>query len=258
MVHRKMDPELAGDPPPEAGDDVELVVLDVKAHDPGFYMNRTRTYFVAQDGSVYLVRAPGQPWPARKATSPTRRRPPPRPPNPGQARDTTSDDEPGPGAPCLLDADCGSDNFCELRICVAGCPDAAQCDADEVCDPHGRCISIKGDEEEEGPRTQVRRCSPIADRPRVRRDPGPHRPPQRRHRGADLPPRGREHRADAGHRVANARARRRGRAGRGRRPRRARARRSRAAGPDHHQRRRHPVVARSSTRCPRPATSAAP
>jgi hypothetical protein len=56
-----MDPELAGDPPPEAGDDVELVVLDVKAHDPGFYMNRTRTYFVAQDGSVYLVRAPGQP-----------------------------------------------------------------------------------------------------------------------------------------------------------------------------------------------------
>src|SRR5688572_7788022 len=61
MVNRKMDPELAGDPPPEAGDDVELVVLDVKAHDPGFYMNRTRTYFVAQDGSVYLVRAPGQP-----------------------------------------------------------------------------------------------------------------------------------------------------------------------------------------------------
>jgi len=24
-------------------------------------MNRTRTYFVAQDGAVYLVRAPGQP-----------------------------------------------------------------------------------------------------------------------------------------------------------------------------------------------------
>jgi len=61
MGYRKMDPELPGDPPPEAGDDVELVVLDVKAHDPGFYMNRTRTYFVAQDGSVYLVRAPGQP-----------------------------------------------------------------------------------------------------------------------------------------------------------------------------------------------------
>ena len=61
MVHRKMDPGLAGDPPPEVGDDVELVVLDVKAHAPGFYMNRTRTYFVAQDGAVYLVRAPGQP-----------------------------------------------------------------------------------------------------------------------------------------------------------------------------------------------------
>ena len=45
----------------DAADDVELVVLDVHARAPGFYMNRTRTYFVAQDGSVYLVRAPGQP-----------------------------------------------------------------------------------------------------------------------------------------------------------------------------------------------------
>jgi hypothetical protein len=61
MVQRNMDLALAGEPPPEAEDDVELVVLDVKAHDPGFYMNRTRTYFVAQDGAVYLVRAPGQP-----------------------------------------------------------------------------------------------------------------------------------------------------------------------------------------------------
>ena len=54
MVHLKK-------PMTETEDDVELVVLDVKSHDPGFYMNRTRTYFVAQDGSVYLVRAPGQP-----------------------------------------------------------------------------------------------------------------------------------------------------------------------------------------------------
>jgi hypothetical protein len=61
MDKLKKDPGLAGDPAPEVGDDVELVVLDVKAHDPGFYMNRTRTYFVAQDGAVYLVRAPGQP-----------------------------------------------------------------------------------------------------------------------------------------------------------------------------------------------------
>ncbi len=45
----------------DAADDVELVVLDVHARAPGFYMSRTRTYFVAQDGAVYLVRAPGQP-----------------------------------------------------------------------------------------------------------------------------------------------------------------------------------------------------
>ena len=41
--------------------DVDLVVIDIRAREPGFYMNRTRTYFVAQDGAVYLVRAPGQP-----------------------------------------------------------------------------------------------------------------------------------------------------------------------------------------------------
>ncbi len=45
----------------DAADDVEFVVLDVPARAPGFYTNRTRTYFVAQDGAVYLVRAPGQP-----------------------------------------------------------------------------------------------------------------------------------------------------------------------------------------------------
>jgi len=45
----------------DAADDVEFVVLDVHARAPGFYMSRTRTYFVAQDGAVYLVRAPGQP-----------------------------------------------------------------------------------------------------------------------------------------------------------------------------------------------------
>ena len=36
-------------------------MCDVWARAPGFYTNRTRTYFVAQDGAVYLVRAPGQP-----------------------------------------------------------------------------------------------------------------------------------------------------------------------------------------------------
>ena len=45
----------------DAADDVEFVILDVRARAPGFYTNRTRTYFVAQDGAVYLVRAPGQP-----------------------------------------------------------------------------------------------------------------------------------------------------------------------------------------------------
>ena len=45
----------------ETEEDVDLVVIDIRARDPGFYTNRTRTYFVAQDGAVYLVRAPGQP-----------------------------------------------------------------------------------------------------------------------------------------------------------------------------------------------------
>jgi len=45
----------------ETEDDVDLVVIDILAREPGFYTNRTRTYFVAQDGAVYLVRAPGQP-----------------------------------------------------------------------------------------------------------------------------------------------------------------------------------------------------
>ena len=55
-------------------------------------------------------------------------------------------DEPGtPGAPCMLDADCGAGNFCELRICVTGCPAVAPCGADEVCDPHGRCTAPEDD-----------------------------------------------------------------------------------------------------------------
>ena len=62
--------------------------------------------------------------------------PPPEPP---------PDDEPDPsGAPCLVDADCDAGNFCELRICIAGCEGAAECEAGEVCDPHGRCILPDG------------------------------------------------------------------------------------------------------------------
>ena len=45
----------------ETEEDVDLVVIDIRAREPGFYMNRTRTYFFARDGAVYLVRAPGQP-----------------------------------------------------------------------------------------------------------------------------------------------------------------------------------------------------
>lgn len=61
MEKYKHDGEVAASPRQSAEDDVDLVVLDVRVHVPGFYMNRTRTYFVAQDGAVYLVRAPGQP-----------------------------------------------------------------------------------------------------------------------------------------------------------------------------------------------------
>jgi hypothetical protein len=35
-------------------------VLDVKARAPGFYTAAWRTYYVAQAGAVYLLRAPGQ------------------------------------------------------------------------------------------------------------------------------------------------------------------------------------------------------
>jgi len=42
-------------------EDVDLVVIDAPTREAGFYTNRTRTYFVARDGAVYLVRAPGQP-----------------------------------------------------------------------------------------------------------------------------------------------------------------------------------------------------
>jgi len=72
--------------------------------------------------------------------------PPPEPASPElPAAPTPADDGPGsPGAPCQVDADCREGNFCELRICIAGCPAALACDAGEVCDPHGRCGSADG------------------------------------------------------------------------------------------------------------------
>ena len=45
----------------DAGPDhFECVVLDVKARVPGFYTAAYRTYYVALNGSAYLLRAPGQ------------------------------------------------------------------------------------------------------------------------------------------------------------------------------------------------------
>ena len=61
MVKHKLRTGTAASLHPDAADDVEFVVLDVQARAPGFYTTRTRTYFVAQDGAVYLVQAPGQP-----------------------------------------------------------------------------------------------------------------------------------------------------------------------------------------------------
>ncbi len=49
------------------------------------------------------------------------------------------------GGPCQVDADCNAGDLCELRICVAGCDDAAGCDSGEMCDLHGRCQSAEGD-----------------------------------------------------------------------------------------------------------------
>ena len=61
MVRHKSGAGTAASLHPDAEDDVDLVVLDVQARALGFYTPRTRMYFVAQDGAVYLVRAPGQP-----------------------------------------------------------------------------------------------------------------------------------------------------------------------------------------------------
>ena len=98
---------------------------------------------IAQEASAAPEPDPEPPSEPEPAPDPT--------PEPDLPPSPPSDESPGsPGTPCLLDADCGSDTFCELRICVAGCPDAAQCAADEMCDAHGRCVSTKGDEVEEG------------------------------------------------------------------------------------------------------------
>lgn len=46
--------------PEVEADHFECVVLDVRARSAGFYATAWRTYYVGQNGAVYLLRAPGQ------------------------------------------------------------------------------------------------------------------------------------------------------------------------------------------------------
>ena len=60
VVTHKSAREPTASPDRETAEDVELVVIDIRAREPGFYMNRTRTYFVARDGAGDLA-ARGRP-----------------------------------------------------------------------------------------------------------------------------------------------------------------------------------------------------
>jgi hypothetical protein len=53
-----MHPALPPASPPE--DAVECVVFDLPVRRSGFYTHGFRTFYVATDSAVYLVRAPGQ------------------------------------------------------------------------------------------------------------------------------------------------------------------------------------------------------
>lgn len=52
-------PVLASSPS-QPSDHFETIVVDVEARVPGFYTAAWRTYYVAESGAVYLLRAPGQ------------------------------------------------------------------------------------------------------------------------------------------------------------------------------------------------------
>ena len=47
-------------PPLPPDDDLECVVFELPARKAGFYSHGFRTFYVASDGAVYLVRTPGQ------------------------------------------------------------------------------------------------------------------------------------------------------------------------------------------------------
>ena len=47
-------------PPSPPDDAVECVILDLPVRRSGFYTHGFRTFYVADDGAVYLVRSPGQ------------------------------------------------------------------------------------------------------------------------------------------------------------------------------------------------------
>jgi hypothetical protein len=91
---------------------------------------------VAQDGSTSTSFEATTGF-ASESDAPDPPSPPPPPPPPTW---------PG-GVACQVDADCDAGDRCELRICMAGCVDAAGCDAGQVCDPHGRCQVEEGDAE---------------------------------------------------------------------------------------------------------------
>ena len=47
-------------PPSPPDDALECIVLDLPIRRSGFYTHGFRTFYVAADGAVYLVRSPGQ------------------------------------------------------------------------------------------------------------------------------------------------------------------------------------------------------
>jgi len=87
---------------------------------------------VAREGTTSSDAAPDSTSASESEAEAPEPEPPPPPLHAGQG-----------GAACQVDADCKAGSFCALRICVAGCADANDCDAGETCDPHGRCVDAE-------------------------------------------------------------------------------------------------------------------